>query len=345
LPQSKKTKPWKEASVDAVIAREGSTGVVGGSSRIDRMGIAYDLYNSVFNEKDLKYVTDPYKVEDGFPASLQNFNIIRPKVDLLLGEESKRPDSIKVIQTNDESVSQVQQERKNLVMSYVNSKVEEMLGGGKMSETDSQEQLAEIENYILYDYNGMIEQQAYHTLEYLKEKLKLTNEFLKGWKDALIAVEEVYYIGTIYGEPILERVNPMQFTYDGDPDLEFIEDGDWALRKMYLSPAGIYDRFNDIMTPADLDKVLDMVGQGGAFHSNMGSDVNTSTIYYKDRSLNSLPREDGLGGDLVSVWHATWKSFKKIGFLTFIDQDGEEQEVIVDAVLDAAERMKKGGKD
>jgi hypothetical protein len=29
----------------------------------------YDLYNSVFNEKDFKRITNPFKVEDGFPAT------------------------------------------------------------------------------------------------------------------------------------------------------------------------------------------------------------------------------------------------------------------------------------
>ena len=129
LPLSKKNKEWKEGSVDAIIARVGSVGVVGGQTRLDRMRVAYDLYNSVFDEKDLKYVTDPYKVEDGFPASLQNFNIIRPKVDLLLGEETKRPDSIRVIQTNEDAVSGVQQERKGLLMSYVNDRIQEINHG------------------------------------------------------------------------------------------------------------------------------------------------------------------------------------------------------------------------
>jgi len=329
LPMSKKNKEWREQSLDAVIAREGHTGVVGGQTRTDRMQIAYDLYNSVFDEKDLKYVTDPFKVEDGFPASLQNFNIIKPKIDLLLGEESKRPDNIRVIQVNDEAVSGVQQERRNLLMSYVSDKVLGMLGGG-MPEASDEELLNDIQSYILYDYNDLVEKQAFHSLEYLREKLKLRHEFIKGWKDALVAGEEVYYVGAAYGEPILERVNPILFTYDADPDLEFIEDGEWAVRRMYMSPSNIYDRFSDIMTPADLDKVLEMAGQSETKYSNVGSSVNTTTIFYRDRVFSDLERQDRLEGTLLTVWHGVWRSFKKVGFLRFIDPDGEEQEMLVD---------------
>ena len=328
LPLSKKNKEWREQSLDAVIAREGHTGLIGGQTRTDRMKIAYDLYNSVFDEKDLKYVTDPFKVEDGFPASLQNFNIIRPKVDLLIGEESKRPDSIRVIQVNDEAASRAQDERREMLMGYISDKVNEMLGQG-MPEVSDEEQLAEMENYLLYDYNDLVEKQAFHTLEYLREKLKLTNEFLKGWKDALIAGEEVYYIGSAWGEPMLERVNPLLFTYDSDPDLEFIEDGEWAVRRMYMSPSDIYSRFNDIMSPSDLKKILEMSGQSSKF-SNVGSDVNTTTIYYRDRVFNDLDRQDRLEGTLVTLWHAVWRSFKKVGFLKYIDENGDDQEDVVD---------------
>src|SRR4030042_2921130 len=120
LSLSKKTQQWKENSVDGIIAREGS-GFVGGIDRKGNMLTAYGLYNSEYNENDLKYVTNPFKVEDGFPAKMQNFNIIRPKIDLLIGEESKRPFNIKVIQTNYDAITKVQEEKKKLLMQYVES--------------------------------------------------------------------------------------------------------------------------------------------------------------------------------------------------------------------------------
>src|SRR6056297_2922629 len=95
LPLNKKNKEWKEQNLDYWV------GVAGlGGSDDEELKIKYDLYNSKFHEKDLEYVTDPYKTEEGFPASPQNYNIIKPKVDLLIGEASKRPDTFKVIQTN-----------------------------------------------------------------------------------------------------------------------------------------------------------------------------------------------------------------------------------------------------
>lgn len=88
LPMSKKTKDWREACVNYIIghsqggSRNGNT-----RTRKEEMQTYYDLYNSIYNEKDLKYVTNPFKQQDGFPAMAQDYNIIKPKIDLLLGEE------------------------------------------------------------------------------------------------------------------------------------------------------------------------------------------------------------------------------------------------------------------
>jgi len=320
----KKTKEWRETSMDAVIAREGS-GVVGHYNRRETIATAYGLYNSEYDENDLKYVTNPYKVEDGFPAKTQEFNIIRPKVDLLIGEESKRPENIKVIQTNDEVVTQLQEEKKNLLLQYVMQGI-----GMTQDEEGNQIQPEEIDKYLKYTYKSIAEEAAYHTLNYLKEKLNLSNEFLKGWKDGLIAGEELYYVGIINGEPTLERVNPLYCDYDKDPDLEFVEDGDWFVRRMEMSPATIYDRFFDIMDEKDLDKLLDYSEEGHTT-SNKASEVNTRTVMYKENITDRLFRaDDNSSLDLITVYHAVWRSYKKVGFLIITDENGEETTEMVD---------------
>ena len=84
LPLSKKTEEWRKDCVDYII---GISGIASSESIPDEeeMQSYYDLYNSIYNEKDLKYVTNPFNQDDGFPAMAQDYNIIRPKVDLLLG--------------------------------------------------------------------------------------------------------------------------------------------------------------------------------------------------------------------------------------------------------------------
>lgn len=64
-------------------------------------------------------MTNPFKVEDGFPASPQDFNIIRPKIDLLIGEETKRPFNFRVIRTSQEAASELQEQAKQMLLNYI----------------------------------------------------------------------------------------------------------------------------------------------------------------------------------------------------------------------------------
>ena len=265
LPLSKKNEDWQHSCVNYII---GEGNVVSGGmtkTRFGEMQTYYNLYNSIFDEKDFKRVTNPFKVDDGFPATPQDFNIIRPKIDLLIGEETKRPMNFRVVRTSQEAASELMEKEKQMLMQYIMAAIT-----ARMSEeeaTQFQEQLANgevmppeaIAKYMERDYKDVIENTAYHTLVYLKEKLNIDNEFIKGWKDALIAGTEIYYVGVLNDEPYMERVNPLYFSYDKSPDLEYIEDGSWCCRRMRLPVAEIYDRYYDKLTEKDLNKLNEML--------------------------------------------------------------------------------------
>ena len=205
----KKTEQWRKNSVDGVIGRMGLGGV-GGMTRKQIMELNYKLYNGDFDKNDLKYIVDPYEVGDTFPATPQEFNIIRPKIDLLVGEESKRPFNYMLIQTNDEAVTELQNKKKDMLTQYILSEL------GLTGEDLQAAPPPQIEKYMKSTYKTVAETQANQSLNYLKERLSLQNEFIRGWKDALIAGEEIYYVGIQNGEPILKRMNPLNCDYDGN---------------------------------------------------------------------------------------------------------------------------------
>jgi hypothetical protein len=327
LSMSAKTTDWKERCVDGVIGREG-----GLYSERDRMKTAYDLYNGIFREEDLKYVTNPFKVDDSFPASLQNFNIIRPKINLLLGEETKRPNNIMVYQTNDGAGEQVKEKLKSMLLEVILDDVKKQIAPEQVSQEEAakkfDDEVARVVNYVNSDYTNPAEIVAHRSLEYLKSKLRLENETLKGFKDGLVAGKEIFYCGVSNGDPILERVNPLEFSHDNDPELDDIEEGDWATRHMRMTPTSIYDRFNDVMTESDLNKVIELVDGRGGTGKAPESDFNRIEYHSIDNPVKT--DSENLQAAYVDVWHVVWRSFKKVGFLHFTDEDGEQQSDLVD---------------
>lgn len=334
LPLSKKNEKWQHDCVNYIIG-EGNI-VSGGQTHTahGEMQTYYNLYNSIFDEKDFKKITNPFKVEEGFPATPQDFNIIRPKIDLLIGEETKRPLNFRVVRTSQEATSELMETQKQLLMQYMQAAVMAQMGPKEQQQFQEQLQNGEImppeqiAKYMDKDYKDVVENTAYHTLTYLREKLGIDNEFIKGWKDALISGQEVYYVGVLNAEPYMERVNPMYFSYDKSPDLEFIEDGAWCCRKMRLPITEVYDRYYDKLTEKDLIKLEELINAVPA--NNLGEhgirdDFRGIQLHFHDN-----PIYDEKGNHNVNVWHCCWKSFKKINYVTTQDEQGQMQVDIVD---------------
>lgn len=338
VPMSKKTKEWKESCVDYIIGHSASSRNGNSRSREEEMQTYYDLYNSIYNEKDLKYVTNPFKQDDGFPATAQDYNIIKPKIDLLLGEETKRPFNFRVVRTSDIATSDLQDKAKQLLIDYVQASIMSKLGPEEQARYQEALQSGEImtpeqiQKYLTKDYKDIAEIAAQHSLNYLKQKLNVTHEFFKGWKDALIAGEEIYYVGVINGEPYVERVNPLSFSYEQSADLEFIHEASWCCRKMNMSATEIYDRFYDKMSEKQLNELLDMMDDGT--RGGLNPQIRKTSLDYphiKTRTINGFSSNPFQNADNINVWHCCWKSFKKIGFVTiFNPETGAEEEFEVD---------------
>ena len=126
----------------------------------------------------------------------------------------------------------------------------------------------------------------------------------------------------------MERVNPIYFSFDKSPDLEFIEDGAWCCRKMRMPIAEVYDRYYDKLEEKDLTKLEEMVsavpGRNRGEHGPV-DDFQGIRLHYYDN-----PIYDSTGKGCVNVWHCCWKSFKKIYYVTVLDEAGQPQVEMVD---------------
>lgn len=332
LPLSKKGKKWQEDCVNYIIGEGNVTSGGNSTSYYGELQTYYNLYNSIFDEKDFKSITNPFKVEDGFPATPHDFNIIRPKVDLLIGEETKRPLNFRVIRTSQQATSEMQEKEKQMILQYIEAAITAKMSPEEAQQFQEQLQSGEImppeqiAKYMDKDYKDIVENTAYHSLTYLREKLDLDNEFIKGWKDGLISGREIYYVGVLNAEPYAERVNPICFSYDKSPDLDFIEDGSWCCRKMRMPITEVYDRYYDKLEEKDLDRLEEMIGStpGRNLGDRSPVDMGIQLRIYDN------PIFEGSDKSLVNVWHCCWKSFKKIFYVTTTDDAGQPQINIVD---------------
>ena len=99
-----------------------------------------------------------------------------------------------------------------------------------------------------------------------------------------------------------------------------------------MSATEIYDRFYDKMSEKELNSLLEIVDDGS--RGGINPEMRKTSMDYphiKTKTINGLTSNPFEGSDNISVWHCCWKSFKKIGFVTYIDPEtGEPDELQVD---------------
>ena len=333
LPLSKKNKVWREACVESFIDMSNSSS----SSRKDDLKSLYDYYNGVIDAADYKYVVSPYgKSRSNFPSKMRNYPIIKPIIDLLLGEKSKRPLNYTVSVLNDDAVSQKEKQKhdlliKNLEKQFVKGLQEKGMetGMGEQQPEPPEDIIAMFERSYT-DNRAILGQQS---LNYIIQSQEISSKFQKAWFHYLVSGEVYTHRGVRNKEPFYDVINPVDVDYDMDPDLEYVEDGDWALVRKYVHASTVIDHFNNLLSDT---QVLELEDPRQTEADNYLLYTNSSTSTDPNVHRNRL----------IEVVNVYWKSRKRVGFVSYTDTTtGDTEEFEVEEGYKIPEELKEvGGK-
>lgn len=303
----------------------------------------YDLANDILNNDDVERITNPFKISGiTFPAKMQNYPIANPKIDLLLGEESKRRFDWRVRVINDDAISERESMIKERFTKFFTDKI---VGESGQDENKLKAELEKLAKWKKYEAQDFRELAGTQILRHLWYEQDLDTKFNQGFQDALIASEEIYHVDVVAGEPIVRRCNPLNIFTVRSGESPYIEDSDIIIESGYRSPGSIIDEFYESLTP----KQVDDISRGFVTSSDSSSFINigrrepslpAGAMYgASDLSDPPLPLVNmdsmGFGGATdsygnVRVERVTWKGLRKIGKLSYFDEDGSEQLEIVD---------------
>jgi hypothetical protein len=316
---TKKNKEWREGCVEAYIDLSNSGS--GFSKRRTELRDLYDYYNGIIDDADYNYVLKPYgKSRKNFPSQMRNYPIIKPIIDLLLGEKSKRPLNYTVTVQNSDSVSIKENAKSEVIfknlqqhfMQSVQNQGQEM-GVDPDQEIELPKHIADMFESSYVDNRAILGQKS---LNYIMQEQEVYDKIQKGWFHYLVSGEVYTHRGVRSSEPFYDILNPIDVDYDLDPDLEFVEDGDWALVRKYSHASTIIDHYYEDLTD---DQVLELEEPR---HSETGGSYLNAQSPSNDENSNR--------NRLLEVVNVYWKSRKRIGFLTYMDPETgvmEEEEV------------------
>ena len=334
LPLSKKTKKWGEQCVDAFI----NISKFGLSERRSNLKALYDYYNGEVDESDYRYVIKPYgKTRENFPSKLRNYPIIKPIIDLLLGEKSKRPLNYTVTVKNADSVSLKEEAKKKQLMTAIEAMFLREVAKPKDLQTQQAQEQNPLPPQIVEQFertyvdDRAIKGQA--AINYIMYEQEIYDKFQKQFFHFLVSGETYSHKGVRRSEPFYDVINPIDVDFDKDPDVDFVEDGDWAIIRRYAHASTVIDQYGEYLTEEQVLELEDPKHQS----------VDTYLLYRAEATGSD---DNTYRNRLVEVVTVYWKSRKRIGFVEYIDQQTgviEEFEVAEGYKL-PAEIKEQGGK-
>lgn len=335
LPMSSKDKEWGKSCINYYSNYRYTNGSNLRSDRFRKL-INYDLYNGKVNHKDIETICDPLGINTSntFSARFQHYDIISEPIRLLIGEETKRPDNHIVVSESPDDI--------NRKTSAIKEKIFQALQQGLAYQIDPNADPnnpppppEEILKHEKYTPSDIIESKANKILKSLKKKCNTRLLFSQGWKDALIAGEEVYWVGIENDEVAMRRVNPVNLTVILDGDTTFIDDAIAVVEERMLAINTILDEYGDILTKEDVDKLENYTrGTFGSFNTAGGFEPQFEVVNGQNAFAGVTPTNAYNGNNSnnysIRVTRVEWKSMKKIGELTWTDEEGIVNTEIVD---------------
>jgi hypothetical protein len=295
----------------------------------------YDAYNTFLPEETFNYITNPLNssAQDrkSFPARIRPYSIIRPNIDLLLGEWDKRPFNYTVVVTSNDVQSKAEAEiQAGVVQSLEQMFINELNAQGFPTGMPSQdtEAPAEVRAKKQQSFKDGRAQRAQSVLDRAMHENHLTQEWRRMFKDWVIAGEAYSWRGVKNSDFSYRRVSPLDIDYDKSPDNEYVEMGGWAISRRYSLPTDIVaDNWKEL-EEYDIDELEDL-----------DSSTPFSSTYYNTLFGNNHRTEEDLKRTKIAVYHVNWKYYKKIGVLYYNDEFGQPQQLEVDENYKADKAM------
>ena len=296
--------------------------------------INYDLLNGKINMRDMRSIINPDNQTASFiPEKIPHYPIMNSKINVLRGEELARVFDYRVVITNPNAISEIEERKKQQLF----ASLQELIANTSQSEEEFNAELQKLNEYYNYEYQDFREMRGNAFLKHYSKELNFNLLFNQGFVDALAVGEEIYQCDVVGGEPTITKLNPRKIRIFKSGYSNKIEDADVIILEDYWSPGKIIDTFYEALSPKDMKYIenlpntiasgaVDSMGnyderyglvQGHMQHEEFElNNEDISTIFSATESTSLLPYD--FEGN-IRVLRVYWKSRRKIKMVKSYD--------------------------
>jgi hypothetical protein len=324
-----------------------------------------DFYITDTDDSELRSFADTIVKDVELPTYVKHYPILNPPMNTMLGELSRRPDVARVKAFDDDSKNEELQFKTEILQQFIieqaKAKIQVQAGvqGDANMDDDQLEKLTmdKVSEYLT-DYTSVAEKWGNHVLEAMKMQMNMKEISEDCFRDLLICSREFYHIYETNNKLGIgvENLNPKNTWYLTLPDKKYVKDAFAAGTVHVMELSEIIERFD--LDKKEIDHLRSGVRELSLFSPRESNFENPtvsgwesikydtySPFIVQQRLLvesmlkeNVDPLNDFLGlssnvntfGNKYVVVQAYWCSKKKVGRLTFKDEQGVEQTTLVD---------------
>lgn len=290
----------------------------------------YSVYNNQFPLDWFSHITDPLSATNPahkkYPAKVRPTSMLRTNLDLLLAEYPRRPYVYQVINMGEDAhnsyldgLSKAIQQ--NVQEHFLAAAQQNMKAAGhdvpEIPQDEGIPMPEEVKDRFTSSYKDNLARRGQKWIKRAIREYNVRQQQLRMFKDWLITGRAYSYKNIEHGNFVYEHVSPLEFDFDKSPGVEFIEDGEWAIRRQLLTVSDVVDKFYDELTNAD--------------HENLERRTHWVTPFSMYNYLQEeYSKYDQYSGK-VPVYHVVWKGKKLIKYCTYTDPfSGQTEEMVLD---------------
>lgn len=335
IPESQKTPSWYKKNLEAgleLLDYSSDSGIR--ESRRNKL-VNYQLANNILSKEEMDKVINPWKLQGfEFPDELQNYPLINPKVDLLVGESYKRLFKPTVVAVNHDAITDKETKYKQTIMQFMS----DAIIGDSFDEQQAEIRLQQLAKWNNWGYQDIRERMASQIIEYHSRQQNWNYTFMQGMEDLLISGEEIYRVDIVAGEPILEKANPLDVVTLRMGTSHKIADADVIIHYRRLPLGKVQDEFYEYLTSQQSAKLEAYnKAQSGGKSLYIRPQEQAPTWHVQDfadkkdieKILTATTSELGAFGGAydsegnLKVVTVYWKGKRKLGIKTFFNELGE----------------------
>jgi hypothetical protein len=301
-----------------------------------------NLINNIVDPKEIEDVINPYKLEAKFSNNYKNYPLLNSYMAILLGEEREALFNPLITMSNPDLVNSKLEE----ISSLINKSILDTIVSKNYNEQEAAAAIQSQAKWMKFNYRDRRELMASQIVQYGYTNLRMKEIFSKNFEDLLVDGEEISISEIVGGEPILRKGNPLTlFTIRSGSSYK-IEESEIIIELSYLPIGQVIDEYHMELKDSEIKKLeegyaYNNAASGRIFNRsliNQPIDL-TSWLYQQGgigQVINATIRETSFfGGSFdnygnVRKLRVLWRGLRKLGVLTFIDENGDVQKRFVD---------------